>query len=54
MLYKFSFRCGEYVVAAGGGILMHGPDMALRACWQLASVYPVQEGADYDRLYVSL
>lgn len=50
MLYKFSFRCGEYVVAetmcysatmgyifhgvvaAGGGILMHGPDMALRAC----------------------
>ena len=41
------------VVAAGGGILMHGPDMALRPGWRLASVYPVQ-GADYDRLYVSL
>lgn len=72
MLYKFSFRCGEYVVAetmcysdtmgyifhgvvaAGGGIHMSGAEMALRPSWELASVHPVQKGADYKQLYMSL
>lgn len=72
MLYKFSFRCGEYVVAeameyeapmgyifhgvtaAGGGIHMSGEEMALRPSWELASVHPVQKGADYKQLYMSL
>lgn len=71
-MYKFTFRCGEYVVAesmeyettmgyifhgvsaAGGGIHKSGSEMALRPSWQLASVLPVQKGADYKRLYMSL